>query len=102
MTKIYPPVVPSRLADHLNQAFASGDPHKISSAIGQALNGFNRAEIAKKTGLQRPTLYRAFGSEKLPNFSTVLAVLTEMGLQLKVEPRRGDRKRAAAQPTADT
>ena len=48
MTKIYPPVVPSRLADHRNQAFASGDPHKVSSAIGQALNGLNRAQIAKR------------------------------------------------------
>ncbi|WP_271500128.1 hypothetical protein [Bradyrhizobium sp. CCBAU 11357] len=44
MTKTYPPVMRSQLADELNQAFASAEPHKISSAIGQALKDFNVSE----------------------------------------------------------
>ncbi|WP_246708806.1 MULTISPECIES: hypothetical protein [Bradyrhizobium] len=45
MTKTYPPVMRSQLADELNQAFASAEPHQICSAIGQALKDFNVSEI---------------------------------------------------------
>jgi probable addiction module antidote protein len=89
VTKTYRPVTPSQLADELNQAFASAEPHTISRAIGQALKDFNISEISKKAELQRTSIYRAFGNEQLPNFSTVLGVLTAMGLQLKVAPKRG-------------
>lgn len=100
MTKTYPPVMRSQLADELNQAFASAEPHQICSAIGQALKDFNVSEIAKNTGLQRTSVYRAFGTERIPNFSTVLAVLTAMDLELRVAPRVGSRMRsAAASPT---
>ena len=87
MTKNYRPVLTSQLADELNQAFASAEARTICIAIGQALKDFNVSEIAKDTGLQRTSIYRAFGKEQLPNFSTILRVLTAMGLQLKVTPK---------------
>lgn len=86
MTNPYKPVISSRLADELNGAFASGDPRIICTAIGKALGDFNVSEIARQTGLQRTSIYRAFGNAQLPNFSTVLTVLTAMGLQLRVVP----------------
>lgn len=90
MTKTYRPVISSQLAAELNPAFASAEPHTICKAIGKALGEFNVAEMARQTGLQRQSIYRAFQTNKqLPNFSTVLAVLTSMGLQLKVVPRVG-------------
>lgn len=95
MTKSYRPVIPSQLAKELNQAFASSEPHTICRAIGRALADFNVSEISKETGLQRTSIYRAFGNEQLPNFSTILRVLTAMGLQLKVAPARAGKKRAA-------
>nr|WP_249807483.1 addiction module antidote protein [Bradyrhizobium sp. 61] len=82
----------------MNQAFASAEPHRICGAIGEALKDFNISEISREAGLQRTSIYRAFGNEQLPNFSTVLAVLTAMGLQLKVTPKRGAHKRALIQP----
>jgi probable addiction module antidote protein len=88
VTKTYRQVIPSKLAEELNQAFASAEPHTICQAIGQALKDFNISEISKKSGLQRTTIYRAFGTEQLPNFATILAVLTAMGLQVKVAPKR--------------
>ncbi|WP_409241846.1 DNA-binding protein [Bradyrhizobium sp. NC92] len=50
---------------------------------------FNVSEIATNTGLQRTSIYRAFGTERIPKFSTVLAVLTAMDLELRVAPRAG-------------
>ena len=94
MTKIYRPVISSKLADELNKAFASAEPHTICKAIGKALGDYNIAEMARKTGLQRQSIYRAFQTHtQLPNFTTMLAVLTAMGLQLKVTPKR-ERSRA--------
>lgn len=96
MTKSYSPVTPAQLADQLNTAFASAEPHAICQAIGDALGHFNVSEVARQTGLQRQSIYRAFlGGERLPNFSTILAVLAAMGLQLKVTPKR-ERPRAGA------
>src|SRR4051794_15987705 len=93
MTKTYGSVASSTLADGLNSAFASAEPRKICSAIGEALADFNIAEMARQTGLQRQSIYRAFKTDtQLPNFSTVLAVLTAMGLQLKVTPKRERRR----------
>lgn len=86
MTKSYRPVISSRLTDELNGAFASGEPRLVCTAIGKALGDFNVSEIARQTGLQRSSIYRAFGNAQLPNFSTVLTVLTAMGLQLRVVP----------------
>lgn len=88
MTKTYSPVIPSRLADELNDAFASAEPQIICRAIGNALGDFNISEIARQTGLQRTSIYRAFGDEQLPKFSTVLSVLTAMDLQLRVVPKK--------------
>jgi|SRR4051812_44748981 probable addiction module antidote protein len=95
MTKTYRPIVPSRMAEELNIALASAEPKTICKAIGKALGDFNIAEMARQTGLQRQSIYRAFKTNtQLPNFSTVLAVLSAMGLQLKVTPK-GERSTAA-------
>jgi len=93
MTKTYRPIVPSKLADELNIAFASAEPDRICIAIGKALDDFNVAEMARQTGLQRQSIYRAFQTHtQLPNFTTILAVLTAMGLQFKVVPRTQGRR----------
>jgi probable addiction module antidote protein len=88
MTKTYAPIIPAQLARELNTAFASSDAQAIREAIGEAARKFNIAELARQTGLQRQSIYRAFilGGDQLPNFTTVLKVLTAMGMQLKVVP----------------
>jgi probable addiction module antidote protein len=87
MTKTYRPIIPSKLADELNIALASAEPNRICKAIGKALGDFNISELARETGLQRQSIYRAFQTHTaVPNFATVLAVLTAMGLHLKVTP----------------
>ncbi|MCG2633022.1 putative addiction module antidote protein [Bradyrhizobium sp. WYCCWR 13023] len=96
MTKTYRPIIPPKLANELNKALASADPNAICRAIGTALVDFNIAEMARETGLERQSIYRAFkGRTTLPNFTTLLAVLTAMGLQLKVTPKRQRHRRIA-------
>lgn len=75
------------IAGHINKAFESTDISTICRAIWDAIEMHNITYIAEKAGLQRSSIYRAFGGEQRPNFSTLLSVLTAMDLQLSVAPR---------------
>jgi probable addiction module antidote protein len=72
---------------HINKAFKTADVAKICAAIWDAIELHNITHIAEKAGLQRSSIYRAFGGDQTPNFSTLLNVLTAMDLTLSVAPR---------------
>jgi probable addiction module antidote protein len=77
-------------AEDINKAFETGDIIKICEAIGVATRLANVSAIAKRTGIARTSVYRAFQVGRLPNFSTVLSVLDAMDLQLRVMARKND------------
>jgi probable addiction module antidote protein len=74
----------SEVVDRINDAFKTSDILAICRAIGDEAQLHGVADIARTTGLEQPSIYRAFGGEQFPNFSTVLKVLGAMGLRLKV------------------
>jgi probable addiction module antidote protein len=77
------------MAERINAAFEAGDIVDICHAIGAATRQHNITDLARRAGIERTNLYRAFaGGEKRPNFSTVLNVLHAMGLELHVTIRR--------------
>jgi probable addiction module antidote protein len=72
----------------------TSDIDAIRYAIGAAIRLYNKSDIAKASGLERASIYRAFeGDAKHPNFRTVLSVLDAMGFQLHVTVRRDARAR---------
>src|SRR6476646_968096 len=61
--------------DRINRGFATSDIDEIRHAIGAAIRRYNISDIAKVSGLERTTIYRAFeGDARHPNFKTVLIV----------------------------
>jgi len=87
---IGPRSLPHESAGYLNHAFETSDIAEICKAIGVVAHRHNISDIAKKAGIERSSLYRAFaGSPKHPNPKTVLSVLDAMGFQLHVTARRG-------------
>jgi hypothetical protein len=48
------------LTDRINRAFVTSDIDEIRHAIGAAIRRYNISDIAKASGLERPTIYRAF------------------------------------------
>jgi probable addiction module antidote protein len=85
---------PRESADYLNRAFATSDIAQICQAIGVVTHLHNISTIAKKAGIERTSLYRAFaGGTQHPNFKTVLSVLDAMGFQLHVTAPRGEPQR---------
>jgi probable addiction module antidote protein len=76
----------------INAALDTSDISSICETIGRAVMLHNVSEIARKAGLERTSLYRAFGNSH-PNFTTVLNVLAAMGLQLNVVKSNNKRER---------
>jgi probable addiction module antidote protein len=92
---------PHESADYLNHAFETSDIAEICKAIGVVAHRHNISDIAKKAGIKRSSLYRAFaGSPTHPNFKTVLSVLDAMGFQLHVSARGGERATPARLATS--
>src|SRR3954453_19970427 len=90
-----PPQSRREITGRINRAFETYDLDAICLAIGDAVRLHNVSDVAKMTGLTRPSLYRALGGRQSPNLSTVLGVLKAVGFQLKVTRLRGNRTRTA-------
>lgn len=73
---------PERIALYLEAVFEDGDPHLISAAIGDAAKAYGMSRLAKETGLSRESLYRSLSDEGNPELSTLLKVLTVLGVKL--------------------
>ncbi len=96
---------PSRreVTDRINLAFRASDINETCRAIGDAIRLYNISDIAKESGIERPSIYRAFvRGPKHPNFKTVLSVLDAMGFQLQVSVRRDARARPARSKAASS
>ena len=66
-------------ADCINRALEKSDIAEICHAIGAATRRYNISDLAKKSGVARPSIHRAFaGDPKKPNFTTVFNVLDAM------------------------
>jgi probable addiction module antidote protein len=77
------------VATLLNQAFESGDVERICLVIGAAVKAHSIADVARKSGINRTSVYRAFsGNGTYPNLTTVIGVLSAMGFGLKVTRKR--------------
>jgi len=85
------------VAVYINRAFDTGDMDAICQAIGTAAKMHNITDIAKKSGIERPSVYRAFaGGGRYPNLTTVAKVLDAMGLRLQVTSKRGSRAKPSS------
>lgn len=72
------------IAEYLNTVLEEGDSSDIIAAIGHVAKAIGMSKIAEKTGLSRPSLYKALSENSKPQFDTILKVLRALGGQLKV------------------
>jgi probable addiction module antidote protein len=68
---------------YLEAALEEGDPSLIAAALGDIAKAKGIAQIARKTGLGRESLYKALSSEGNPEFATVLKVVKALGLRFR-------------------
>jgi probable addiction module antidote protein len=79
---------PERIAAYLEVALEDDDPEVLKVALGNIARAKGMAEIAKKAGIRRTSLYRALSPEGNPEFATLRASsrLWASGCRL---PRKG-------------
>jgi probable addiction module antidote protein len=101
-SRVFDPVnylhTPADMAGYLEAALEDGDPQLLTAVLGDIARAQGMTEIARATGLGRESLYKALSPTGNPEWTTVLRVITALGLTLKVVPT--PTKRRAKRPTA--
>ncbi|GGD98684.1 addiction module antidote protein [Planktosalinus lacus] len=74
------------IAEYLNTVLEDGDSSDLIVAIGHIAKSIGMTKIAEKTGMSRPSLYKALSDGAKPQFGTIMKVLKAIGGQIKVKP----------------
>jgi probable addiction module antidote protein len=77
------------ISAYLTDALESNDAGFIADALGVVARARGMAKVAGEAGLSRESLYRTLGPDGNPELSTLLRVLTALGLRLSVRPAGG-------------
>lgn len=59
------------------------DPAIIASALGVAARAKGMSDLARATGLDRASLYKALSEDGNPSFDTIVKVVKALGLTLR-------------------
>jgi probable addiction module antidote protein len=74
------------IAEYLNSVLEDGDNSDLIVAIGHVAKAIGMTKIAEKTGMSRPSLYKALSDGSKPQFATIMKVLKAIGGQINVKP----------------
>lgn len=81
---------PEDQADLFNDAIVDGDPRYIAAALRAVVRARGGiAKLADDTGISRQTLNKALSEKGNPTLSTIVKVVSALGLQLYVGARTG-------------
>jgi probable addiction module antidote protein len=69
----------------LNDALARADATAVKNTLGLIARERGMSQVARETGLARESLYRSLDSKGNPEFTTVLKVLSSIGLRLEAK-----------------
>ena len=72
------------IAQYLNDAYQDDDPGIFMIALGNVTKAKGVAQIARKTGLNRESLYKVFSGQSSPQWSTVQSVMKALGCHLTI------------------
>jgi probable addiction module antidote protein len=74
------------VAEYLNTVLEDGNSSDLITAIGHIAKSIGMTKISEKTGLSRPSLYKALSEGSKPQFGTIMKVLKAVGGQINVKP----------------
>ena len=72
------------IAEYLSAALEDENPDVFLAAVGHVAKARGMSEIAKKSGLGRESLYKAFAPGAKPRYETVQKVLGTLGVKVHV------------------
>jgi len=74
----------------LDAALATGDATHIARCLGTLAKAHGMTELARKTGLNRATLYASLQDGGNPTLDTVMKVMAALGISLVAEARQNE------------
>ena len=75
---------PDDIAVFLQEAFETGDTKHFARCVGIAAKAVGMTEIAERTGMKRPALYRLTDGHSKPRLDTIMTVVDALGVKMKL------------------
>jgi probable addiction module antidote protein len=76
------------IAAYIDAVLEVGDPTLLAHALGVVARAKGMTSLAKETGMGRESLYKSLSNDGNPSFSTVINVLSVLGVKLHAMPIR--------------
>ena len=76
---------PQVITSYLNTVLEEGTSDELIIALGHITKAIGMTKIAEKTGMSRPSLYKALSEGAKPQFETIHKVLKAIGGQIQVK-----------------
>ncbi|MGI9278230.1 MAG: addiction module antidote protein [Endozoicomonas sp.] len=74
----------NEIAEFLTEAYLDDDPAVFIIALGDVVKHKGVTELARQTGLNRESLYKAFNGKAQPRWDTVHRLLKALGVRLTI------------------
>ena len=88
------------IAGYLEATAEDPNPDVFLSALGDVAKARGMADIAKRTGLGRESLYKSLAAGAKPRHETIRAILNALGLEIRIaqirKPAKATRRKKAA------
>jgi probable addiction module antidote protein len=72
------------MAEYLSQVLEDGDNAELIRALGHIAKAKGMATVARESGLDRESLYKALSEGSQPRFDTISKVIKALGLKMSV------------------
>jgi probable addiction module antidote protein len=70
----------------LNAHLKISSLEELRNALATVARSHSISDLARRSGISRPGIYKALGEDGNPSFETIRSILGAMGLRLTVEP----------------
>jgi probable addiction module antidote protein len=86
---------PEFASAYIMSAVVDHDLAFLPIALGDVAKAHGISKLADETGINRRTLYKVFDKDGNPSFEIVTQIAESLGLELKVTPKKGKKKKAS-------
>lgn len=74
------------IAAYLCAYLEDATPEELRNALATVARSHGISDLARRSGVSRPGIYKALGEDGNPSFETIRSILGAMGLKLTIEP----------------
>ncbi len=82
------------IAAYLDAYLEESTPEEFRKALETVARSHGVTDLAKRSGVSRPGIYKALGKDGNPSFDTIREILAGLGLRLMVAPAEAEHEPA--------